>query len=206
MGRHTGPKCRLCRREGEKLFLKGPKCFTEKCPVSRRNSTPGVQGRGRRRQSQYAIHLREKQKLKRMYGVREAQFRRYVNVAKRTKGVTGDRILELLESRLDNTLFRGGFAASRDHARQLVNHGHIWVNDRRVDIASFITKPGDVIRVKEQSRGKKGLQTALAENSPRKLTSWLARENGQVRVIDKPKPNEIEQEMQMNLIVEFYSR
>ncbi|MBI1729463.1 30S ribosomal protein S4 [Candidatus Acetothermia bacterium] len=205
MGRNVGPKCRLCRREGEKLFLKGPKCYTEKCPVTRRNSTPGLQPRGRRRQSQYAIHLREKQKLKRIYGVREAQFRTYVAVAKRAKGVTGDRILELLESRLDSILYRGGMAASRDQARQLINHGHIWVNERRVDIASFLAKAGDVVSVKEASRGKKGVQSMVSEHQ-RKLTSWLERQNGQLRVVDKPKPSEIEQEMQMSLIVEFYSR
>ena len=206
MGRYTGPKCRLCRREGEKLFLKGQKCYTDKCPVARRKTPPGGGGRGRRRQSQYSLHLREKQKLKRIYGVREGQFRRYVDVAKRAKGITGDNILGLLERRLDSTLFRGGFATSRDQARQLINHGHVWVNNRRVDVASFMTRPGDVIKFKQSAASKKGIQGIVEENSKRQLTSWLEKQSGELRVLDAPKRDEIEQEMKMHLIVEFYSR
>jgi len=205
MGRYTGPKCRLCRREGEKLFLKGQKCYTDKCPVSRRKTPPGIPPRGRRRQSQYALHLREKQKLKRMYGVREGQFRRYVDVAKRAKGITGDNILGLLERRLDATLYRGGMASSRDQARQLINHGLVAVNDRSVDVASYMTRPGDVIKFKSSAQSK-GVQGIVEENSKRQLPSWLEKSSGQLKVLDAPKRDEMEQEMRMHLIVEFYSR
>ena len=206
MGRSTGPKCRLCRREGEKLFLTGQTCYTEKCPVARRKTPPGLPARGRSRQSQYAVHVREKQKLKRMYGVREGQFRRYVDVAKRAKGIAGDNLLQLLERRLDATLYRGGMASSRDQARQLVNHGHVWVNGRRVDIASYMTKPGDVIEFKGSAQNKKGIQAIVEENGKRDLPSWIEKSNKQLKVIDSPKRDEMEQEMRMHLIVEFYSR
>jgi len=156
--------------------------------------------------SQYGIHLREKQKLKRIYGVREGQFRRYVELAKKVKGITGDRLLELLERRLDSVLYRGGLASSRDQARQLINHGHIWVNGRRVDIPSYLTRPGDVIAFKEGALGKKGIQAVLGEKGGQVTVSWLERQNGQLRVLDHPKPDEIEQDLKMNLVVEFYSR
>ncbi|HED04556.1 MAG TPA: 30S ribosomal protein S4 [Candidatus Fraserbacteria bacterium] len=205
MGRNVGPKCRLCRREGEKLFLKGEKCYTEKCPVSRRSYPPGVQHRSRR-QSLYGDRLREKQKTKHIYGTREGQFLRYVQMAKRSKAVAGTYLLQLLERRLDSTLYRAGLASSHDQARQLINHGHIWVNGRRVDIASWLTRPGDEIAVKESSAGKTGLKAILAANAKRSLPSWLERQNGTVRVLELPHPKEIEQALQMNLVVEFYSR
>ena len=208
MGRYTGPKCKLCRREGQKLFLKGAKCLTEKCPVTRRNYPPGVHRGGWRRTSQYAQRLREKQKLKRMYGVRERQFLRYMELAKKVKGVTGDMLLELLERRLDNVLYRGGLASSRDQARQLINHGHVWVNGRRVDIPSFLVRPGDVIAFKENSLAKKGIKAIMEEVAQRKepIPEWLERQDGQIRVVDKPKVDELRESVQMNLIVEFYSR
>lgn len=207
MGRYTGPKCRLCRREGEKLFLKGSKCYSEKCPVTRRRFPPGTQqSRRRRRMSQYGLRLREKQKVRRIYGLRERQFRQYVETAQKFKGVTGDMLLSLLERRLDNSLFRGGLASSRDQARQLVNHGHVWVNGRRVDIPSFLVKPGDVVEYKENSRGKKGVKAIMEENSKSEAPEWIERANGQLRVLDAPKTDEIEQDLQMNLIVEYYSR
>jgi len=158
------------------------------------------------RMSQYGLRLREKQKLKRIYGVRERQFRRYVELAKKVKGVTGDALLQLLERRLDNVLYRGGLASSRDQARQLINHGHVWVNGRRVDIPSFLTRPGDVIAFKEGALGKKGIQAILSENDGRTTVSWLERQDGQIRVLDYPKPDEVEQDLKMNLVVEFYSR
>lgn len=208
MGRYTGPKCRLCRREGQKLFLKGAKCFTEKCPVTRRNYPPGMHRGGWRRISQYAQRLREKQKLKRIYGLRERQFLRYMELAQKFKGVTGDMLLELLERRLDNVLYRGGLAASRDQARQLINHGHVWVNGRRVDIPSFLVRPGDVISFKESALAKKGIKAILEEVARRKepIPEWLERTDGQIRVVDKPKVDELRESVQMNLIVEFYSR
>jgi small subunit ribosomal protein S4 len=156
--------------------------------------------------SQYAIHLREKQKLKRIYGVREGQFRRYVELAKRVKGHTGDFLLELLEQRLDSVLYRGGLTSSRDQARQLINHGHVWVNGRRVDIPSYLTRPGDVVSFKESALGKRGIQNIMSENSGKETVSWLERQDGRLRIIDRPKPDEIEHDLKMNLIVEFYSR
>ncbi len=206
MGIYIGPKCRLCRREGQKLFLKGTKCFTDKCPVSRRKYPPGMHRDTRHRLSQFGIHLREKQKLKRIYGLRERQFRRYVELAKKVKGVTGDYLLELLERRLDTILYRGGLASSRDQARQWIKHGHVWVNGRRVDIPSFLTRPGDVVSFKESALSKKGIQAVLKEVQQRPTASWLERLNGKLRVLDKPKREEIGQDIDMNLIVEFYSR
>lgn len=156
--------------------------------------------------SQYGLRLREKQKVRRIYGIRERQFRQYVEMAQKFKGVTGDMLLTLLERRLDNSLFRGGLASSRDQARQLVNHGHVWVNGRRVDIPSFLVKPGDAIEFKENSRGKKGLKAIMEENSKSDVPEWLERANGQLRILEQPITDEIEQDLKMNLIVEYYSR
>lgn len=208
MGRDTGPKCKLCRREGEKLFIKGLKCYTDKCPLERRPTPPGMRGRRWTKLSQYAIHLREKQKVRRIYRIREEQFRRYVEMAKKQKGVTGDYLIQLLESRLDNVVYRAGFAASRDQARQLIRHGHFLVNDRKVDIPSYLTKEGDVISLREGSQGKKGIKEILAtmEEQKGRLPSWLSREDSRVRVISRPNPAEVEQTIQTNLIVEYYSR
>jgi small subunit ribosomal protein S4 len=205
MGRHTQAKCKLCRREGEKLFLKGDKCYTEKCPIERRPYPPGMH-RTWGKPSQYGIHLREKQKVKRMYGLREEQFRRYVERAKKVKGVTGNYILELLERRIDNVVFRAGLATSRDHARQLVSHGHFTVNDRSVNVPSFLVRSGDTVKVKQQSMAKTGLKNLLGAEGKGKKPSWIDSGNGVVRVLDKPNIQEIDQKIQMHLIVEFYSR
>ena len=206
MGRYTGPKCRLCRREGVKLFLKGAKCFTEKCPVEKRPYPPGMNrswGRG----SLYQMQLREKQKAKRIYGIREEQFKRYVEHAKRKKGITGLFLLEMLERRLDNVVYRGGFAASRDQARQLVTHGHFTVNDRSVNIPSYQVSPGDVVKLKEAALSKAGIKTMIEANKEKPRPSWLIREDAQIRVIEKPRiEEEAEQALQTHLIVEFYSR
>ncbi|MCR4404643.1 MAG: 30S ribosomal protein S4 [Candidatus Acetothermia bacterium] len=209
MGRDTEAKCRACRREGEKLFLKGLKCYTDKCPVERRSGPPGMRGRRRfGKASQYAIHLREKQKARRIYRLREEQFRRYVELAKKKKGVTGDYLIQLLERRLDNVVYRAGFANSRNQARQLIRHGHFSVNDRKVDIPSYLTKEGDVIALQEGSLGKRGIKELLAAMAEQKgsLPSWLERLDGQVRVVSAPDPAEVEQTIQANLIVEYYSR
>lgn len=199
MGRYTGPKCRLCRREGVKLFLKGEKCFTEKCPVEKRPYPPGMH-RGWGKASLYSMQLREKQKAKRIYGIREEQFKRYVEAAKRKKGITGLFLLEMLERRLDNVVYRGGLAASRDQARQLVTHGHFAVNGRSVNIPSYLVRPGDVIKLKEAA------SKVTEAKEEKAVPSWLAREGGQIRVLEKPHLEELEQQLQTHLIVEFYSR
>jgi small subunit ribosomal protein S4 len=205
MGRYTEAKCKLCRREGEKLFLKGDKCYTEKCPVEKRPYPPGMH-RTWSKLSQYGIHLREKQKVKRLYGLREEQFRRYVERAKKIKGVTGDYILELLERRIDNIVYRAGLAASRDQARQLVSHGHFTVNNRSVNVPSFLLRTGDLVQVKPQSLPKNGIKKALAAETKGKRLSWIDSGNGTIRLLDKPKVEEIDHKIQMHLIVEFYSR
>jgi len=209
MARHTGPKCRLCRREGQKLLLRGDRCFSDKCSMTHRAKIPGQHGRlrARRRATPYAIRIREKQKLKRIYGVREAQFRRYVEAAKKWKGVTGEAILKLLERRLDNVVYRAGFATSRDHARQLVTHGHFLVNNRHTRIPSMLLQEGDMVELRPESRAK--LREAIrgwAERRP--LPSWIVRDLEGLRVQVGAEPNleELDQSVNMSLIVEFYSR
>ncbi len=207
MGRYTGAKCRLCRREGVKLFLKGDRCFSGRCAATRRPTPPGQHGRFRRRPTQFSIHLREKQKAKRIYGIREAQFRGYVEAAKRWKGVTGEALLRYLESRMDNTVYRAGFASSRDKARQLINHGHFQVNGRHTNIPSYLVQEGDVVEVKPESRDKlRESVKAAAERRP--LPSWLTRDLEGLRVQATGVPNleELDQAIEVNLIVEFYSR
>lgn len=209
MGRDTEAKCRACRREGEKLFLKGLKCYTDKCPAERRGHPPGMRGRRRLgKASQYAIHLREKQKARRIYRLREEQFRRYVELAKKKKGVTGDYLIQLLERRLDNVVYRAGFTNSRNQARQLIRHGHFAVNDQKVDIPSYLTREGDVITLAEGSLGKRGIKELLGAMAEQKgsLPSWLERQDGRVRVVSWPDPAEAEQTIQASLIVEYYSR
>ncbi|HAZ31049.1 TPA: 30S ribosomal protein S4 [Candidatus Acetothermia bacterium] len=207
MGRHTGPKCRLCRREGVKLLLRGDRCYSANCPVSRRAQAPGQHSRSRRRATPYALRIREKQKLKRIYGVREAQFRRYVEAGKKWKGVTGEAILRSLEQRLDNIVYRAGFAHSRDHARQIVGHGHFLVNGGRATIPSHLLGEGDIAEVRPQSRDKLREQIkASAERRP--VPAWLTRdlEGLRIQVAAEPRVEDLEQSVKMNLIVEFYSR
>ncbi|RLE31220.1 30S ribosomal protein S4 [Candidatus Acetothermia bacterium] len=207
MGRYTGPKCRLCRREGTKLFLKGDRCYSDKCAMNRRPFPPGQHGRFRRRLTGYAIRLREKQKLKRIYGIREEQFRRYIEEAQKVKGRTGTALLRILEERLDNVVYRAGFASSRAQARQLVSHGHFLVNGRVTDIPSYRVEPGDVIEVKPQSKDKlRELIKGTAEK--RNLPSWLARdlESLRIQVTAEPAEEDLDKSIDTNLIVEFYSR
>lgn len=209
MARYTGPVCRLCRREGEKLFLKGEKCYTEKCPVDRRSYPPGQHGQGRRqRPSDYGLHLREKQKLRRIYGVLERQFERYYEEAARRKGVTGETLLILLESRLDNVIYRLGFAPSRAAARQLVMHGHFTVNGRKVDIPSAQVKVGDVIAVKESSRDVAMIKESVQAAQSRGIAPWLELDaeglKGTVKAL--PTRDQIDVRVQEHLIVEHYSR
>ncbi|MFN3347241.1 MAG: 30S ribosomal protein S4 [Candidatus Bipolaricaulaceae bacterium] len=207
MGKYIGPKCRLCRREGVKLFLRGDRCYSPKCALQRRPSLPGQHGRFRRRMTLYALRLREKQKLKRIYGVREEQFRRYVDWAKEFKGVTGEALLKFLERRLDNVVYRAGFAVSRAQARQLVAHGHFRVNGRVTNIPSYLVEEGDIIEVKPQSKEKlKPLIREIAERRP--VPSWLTRdlEGLRVQVNAEPTLDELEHAVDTSLIVEYYSR
>lgn len=171
MGRYLGPSCRLCRREGIKLYLKGEKCYTDKCPLAKRGYAPGQHGQEKKKLTQYGMQLREKQKLKRYYGILERQFVRYYERAERMRGITGENLLQLLERRLDNVVYRLGFAVSRAQARQLVSHGHIEVNGKKVDIPSYLVKPGDVISVKESSRSMELIKNNLEMG--RNVPDWL---------------------------------
>lgn len=208
MARYTGPVCRLCRREGLKLYLKGEKCYTEKCPVTRRGYAPGEHGQGRRKMSEYGIQLREKQKARRVYGVLERQFRRYFRLAAKKKGVTGETLLQLLERRLDNTVYRMGLGASRKEARQLVRHGHFSVNGRKVDIPSYLVREGDVIAVRESSRELPRFRELAESAAGRGVPGWLELdlENLRARVARLPLREEIDVPVQEHLIVELYSR
>ncbi len=208
MGRYLGSVCRLCRREGTKLFLKGTRCYTEKCAVERRAYPPGQHGQGRPRISEYNTQLREKQKLRRMYGLLERQFSGYFHKAARKKGVTTDYLLQFLEGRLDNVVYRICFSSSRKEARQLVDHGHILVNGRKVNIPSCQVKEGDTIEVKEKSRGIVPIQKALEGLDTRGLPSWLElnRTTMQGRVRAIPVADEIELPINVQMVVELYSR
>lgn len=207
MGRDTGAKCRKCRREGEKLFLKGERCYTKSCALTRHSAPPGEQPKRRRpRRSHYLRHLREKQKARRIYGVREAQFRNYMTQAKRRKGVTGKALLILLERRFDNTLYRAGFASSRAQARQLITHGHFQIDNQGTNVPSVLLREGDVVAVKENRRDR--VKKILETNKDRAIPSWLEKnlEAMQFQVIAPPNLEETGQTIDTNLIVEFYSR
>lgn len=211
MGRYTGPSCRQCRREGTKLFLKGTKCFTEKCPVERRPYAPGQHGQAtarRRKMSEYAKQLREKQKIKRIYGLSEKQFRNtYVKVASQP-GIAGHNLLAALESRLDNMIYRMGFAASRKAARQLVRHGHVEVNGRSVDIPSFVVQPGQEIRVRMKSREMTAIQASMDQASRGAPLAWLAvdPQSFSGRMLERPQRTSIPIAAQEQLVVELYSK
>ena len=211
MARYTGPACKLCRREGEKLFLKGERCYTPKCAIEKRAYPPGEHGRysGRpNRQTDYSLQLRAKQKAKRIYGVLERQFRRYFHDAQRRTGLTGLNLLQILETRLDNVVYRLGFAESRSQARQLVNHGHIRVNDRRNDVASTILQPGDKITVREESKQREYFKTLKQMEATRTPPAWVEQDlnNLSGRVIRIPERAEIDGNLNEQLIVEYYSR
>ena len=209
MARYTGSVCRLCRREGTKLFLKGDRCYGPKCAVAARpNTIPGEHAQARqRKQSEYGMQLREKQKAKRAYGVLETQFHRYFETAERKKGITGENLLILLERRLDNVVYRMGFGASRPQARQIVRHGHILVNGKKVDIPSYLVDVNDVITVREKSAEKdhfKALREGTTVVTPKWLTFDAANLTG--TVAELPQRSDIDFEVQENMIVEFYSR
>ncbi len=209
MARYAGAVCRLCRREGMKLFLKGERCYTEKCAIEKRNFAPGQHGKARRQKMLgYGVQLREKQKVKRIYGVLEDQFRRYFEQAERIQGITGEVLLQLLERRLDNVAYRLGFATSRPQARQLVRHGHFAVNGRKVDIPSFLVKAGDVVSVRQGSQKNVTIQHAIEEVKGRGVPEWLSLEGEQFtgKVVSLPTREQINLPVQEQLIVELYSK
>jgi small subunit ribosomal protein S4 len=209
MARYIGPVCRLCRREGMKLFLKGERCYTEKCAIEKRNVPPGQHGRSRKaKMVGYGVQLREKQKVKRTYGVLENQFRRYFEAADRQKGITGELLLQMLERRLDNVVYRLGFATSRPQARQLVRHGHFTVNGRKVDIPSYPVRAGDTVAVRDESGQNPTIQHAVEEVKGRGIPEWLLVEAAGLsgKVSQLPTRAQINLPVQEQLIVELYSK
>lgn len=208
MGRYIGPVCRLCRREGTKLFLKGTRCYSEKCAIDRRSYPPGQHGQGRMRTSEYSLQLREKQKLKRIYGLLERQFRGYFAKAERMKGITGENLLVLLERRLDSILYRMGFASSRKEARQLVRHGHCLVNGKKVDIPSFLVMAGQTVSIPSGSQTVLPIQKALEGVEVRGVPGWLEVDKTRFtgRVKEFPTKEEIALPVNEQLVVELYSR
>ena len=208
MARYRASVCRLCRREGLKLFLKGERCYTDKCAIERRNYPPGQHGQGRVKFSEYSLQLREKQKLKRMYRLLEGQFRRLFEKAENIKGITGETLMILLERRLDNMVYRLGFANSRAEARQLVRHGHFLVNDRKIDIPSALVKAGDVVTVRERSRKIVRIQEALELSQRRGVPEWLEvdRPNFTGRIRALPARTDLTMPINEKLVVELYSK
>jgi small subunit ribosomal protein S4 len=208
VARNLGPVCRLCRREGLKLFLKGERCYSDKCAIERRNYPPGAHGQSRTRFSEFAVRLREKQKVKRIYGMLEKQFAHYFEMAERMPGITGENLLVLLERRLDNVVYRLGFSTSLAQARQLVRHGHFQVGTRKVTVPSYLLEPGDVVSIVEPSRQKKVIAEAIEMAQRRGVPPWLALEREQFRGTFKALPARADLTMPISekLIVEHYSR
>ncbi len=209
MARYVGPVCKLCRREGMKLYLKGERCYTEKCSQTRRPYPPGQHGQGRIKLSEYAVRLREKQKVRRIYGILERQFQGYYQAATRRKGRTGEEMLALLERRLDNVLYRSGFASSRAEARQIVRHGHLRINGKRVDIPSYVCRAGEKIELVDNARKFGKVIASVAAAEKRNPASWMEIDKGAFSInIKGPPPREDlnEPEIREQLIVEYYSR
>ncbi len=208
MARYREPVCRLCRREGNKLFLKGDRCYSDKCAVERRPYPPGQHGSRKAKLSDYGVQLREKQKARRIYVLLEAQFRKYFEMADRQKGVTGENLLAILERRLDNTVYRMGFSASRADARQVVRHGHVLVNGRKVNIPSFLLKPGDRLTIREKSRKMARITEALVSAERKTVPPWLERDAQNFTGVFKsfPTREEVALPVQEQLIVELYSK
>ncbi len=206
MARYTGPSCRLCRREGQKLFLKGERCYSTKCAIDKRNYAPGQHGQGRRKLSDYGLQLREKQKAKRFYGVLETQFRQYFNKAARKSGITGENLLVMLETRLDNVVFRMGLASSRKEARQLIRHGHFTINGNKVNIPSLNVSEGDVIKVKENSANSPKFKEVkeAAVNAPGWVSVDFEKLEG--KILNYPTREDIDIPIEEHLIVELYSK
>lgn len=208
MARYTGSVCRLCRRENQKLFLKADRCYTEKCAFERRGYPPGQHGQGRIKFSEYGLQLREKQKIKRMYGLAEGQFRGLFEKASRMKGITGNHLISMLERRLDNVVYRSGFAGSRAEARQLVRHGHFSVNGKRVNIPSYQIEKGDLLEVKESSRQGPKIASALEAAKRREIPQWveLDANSFKARVRDLPSRDDVTAPMNERMVVELYSK
>ena len=208
MARYSGPVCRLCRREGQKLFLKGDRCYTGKCSVDRRTYAPGMHGQNRKKQSEYGLQLREKQKAKRIYGILETQFHNYFEKASQQKGITGENLLRLLEIRLDNVVYRAGFGRSRTEARQVVRHNHIEVNGKKVNIPSYQVKVGDVITIKEQSKRIQRFKDIFETASSRTAPQWMDVnfDQAQITVTALPARDQIDIPVEETLIVELYSK
>ena len=208
MARYTDEQCRICRREGQKLFLKGLRCYSDKCSISRRNYAPGQHGQKRAKLSEYGTQLREKQKTKSYYGVGEKQFRGYFQMASNKKGVTGDNLLQILESRLDNVVYRLGFGASRAQARQLVNHGQFEVNGKKVDIPSYLVKAGDVITVRENKKENATIKANVEANAARPVPAWLELNNETLsgKVVRLASREDVDIPVEEHLIVELYSK
>jgi len=208
MARYTGATCKLCRREGNKLFLKGDRCYSEKCGVSRRAYPPGQHGQGRKKNSEYGLQLRAKQTAKRFYGVLEKQFRGYYDMGSKMQGKAGDNLLILLESRLDNVVYRAGWGSSRAEARQLVTHGHFTVNGKRVDIPSYLMKPGEVVAIKDGSKQSDKFKALLERSASKPVPNWIDVDAGtsQARIEAMPTREEIDLEVDETLIVELYSK
>jgi len=208
MARYTGSVCKLCRREGQKLFLKGDRCYTDKCALVRREYGPGQHGQSRKKHSEYYMQQREKQKAKRYYCVLESQFHKYFDMAERKQGVTGENLLQILESRLDNVVYRLGFAMSRPEARQLVRHGHILVNGKKVDIPSYLCKAGEVVAIKNASRSSDKIKAVLEANGSKPIPKWLDlnRDTCEGRIINLPEREDVDLPIEEHLIVELYSK
>ncbi|MDL2215620.1 30S ribosomal protein S4 [Ruminococcaceae bacterium OttesenSCG-928-N02] len=206
MARYTGAVCRQCRREGQKLFLKGDRCYSDKCAINRRNFVPGQHGQGRKKTSEYGLQLRAKQKTRRYYGVLESQFAKYFEMAEKTTGIAGENLLRILESRLDNVVYRAGFGMSRKEARQLVLHRHFTVNGKIVNIASYLVKPGDVVAVRTTDVEK--IKESVEKNAARPTPVWmnLSEDRLQATIARLPERSEIDLDVEEHLIVEFYSK
>ena len=208
MARYTDASCRLCRREGQKLFLKGTRCYTDKCAVARRAQAPGQHGAKKKKLSEYGVQLREKQKAKVFYGVLESQFRKYFEMASNKKGITGENLLQILELRLDNVVYRMGLGTSRAEARQIVRHGHITVNGEKVNIPSYLVEKNDVIAVCEASQNDEKFKTIMEQTAGRNVPAWMEfnAEQKKATVVELPKREDIDLPVQEHLIVELYSK
>jgi len=208
MARYTGAVCKLCRREGKKLFLKGDRCYTGKCSIERRSYAPGQHGQSRKKTSEYGLQLRAKQQARRYYGIQEGQFHKYFLMAERAQGVTGENLLRICESRLDNVVYLLGWGNSRAEARQLVTHGHFKVNGKKVDIPSYLLKAGEVITIKDSSRESEKIKSVLESNASRPVPTWLELNSEAVsaKVVNLPERDQIAAPVEEHLIVEFYSK
>ena len=208
MARYTGAVCKLCRREGKKLFLKGDRCYTAKCALERRSYAPGQHGQGRKKSSEYGIQLRTKQTARRYYGINESQFRKYFDMATKQSGMAGENLLRICESRLDNIVYLLGWADSRAEGRQFVTHGHFCVNGKKVDIPSYLVKAGDVISVKDKTAQSDAFKNIIEANGSRPVPTWLDlnREALSAKVVNLPERDQIEAPVEEHLIVEFYSK